>query len=225
MMEHFLRHYRERGAPLVLLYPFRPDFYRQMGFGYGTKINRYRVEPAALPRGPSKARVRNLGEGDRQAVLDCYTRVVDRTHGMIEKSEAELKRLLTRSGFQVVGCEIDGQIRGYFDFAFRHGELAHFLPRWCYSDKIAYADALLKNGLHYLKNAFEFTFREEGHVYRYRPPFIHVVEIGSESEHFDLGNSETDLVLNQRALYLIVAFVRQYPAVPADEFGKPPLVS
>jgi len=122
MMEYFLRHYRERGAPLVLLYPFRPDFYKQMGFGYGTKISRYCVEPAALPRGPSKARVRNLGEGDQQAVLDCYTRVLDRTHGMIEKSTAELKRLLTRSGFQVVGCEIDGQIRGYFDFAFRHGE-------------------------------------------------------------------------------------------------------
>jgi hypothetical protein len=41
---------------------------------------------------------------------------------MIAKSQSELKRLLTRSGFQVVGCRLDGQIRGYFDFAFQHGE-------------------------------------------------------------------------------------------------------
>jgi predicted acetyltransferase len=36
MMGYFLRHYRNQGAPLAALYPFRPDFYRKMGFGYGT---------------------------------------------------------------------------------------------------------------------------------------------------------------------------------------------
>jgi predicted acetyltransferase len=55
MMLYFLRHYREQGAPLVALYPFRPDFYRQMGFGYGTKMDQHRVKPSALPRGPSKS--------------------------------------------------------------------------------------------------------------------------------------------------------------------------
>jgi predicted acetyltransferase len=53
MVEFFLRNCRERGMPLALLYPFRPDFYRQMGFGYGTKLNRYRFSPAGLPKGPS----------------------------------------------------------------------------------------------------------------------------------------------------------------------------
>lgn len=37
-MFFYLRHYRERGTPLTALYPFRPDFYRSMGFGFGTKV-------------------------------------------------------------------------------------------------------------------------------------------------------------------------------------------
>jgi hypothetical protein len=32
-----------------------------MGFGYGPKMSQYRVPPAALPQGPSKAHVRALG--------------------------------------------------------------------------------------------------------------------------------------------------------------------
>nr|NIV36534.1 GNAT family N-acetyltransferase [Anaerolineae bacterium] len=46
MMRYFLRHYRDRAAPLTALYPFRPDFYRKMGFGYGTSMNQYRVRPS-----------------------------------------------------------------------------------------------------------------------------------------------------------------------------------
>jgi predicted acetyltransferase len=127
MMVYFLRHYRERGAPIVLLYPFRPDFYKKMGFGYGTKMSQYRVKPDALPKGPSK-RVRYLDEGDEQAVLDCYTRVVDKTHGMIEKPKSELKRLMARSGHRVVGYESNGQILGYLTFTFQHGEA------WLFND-------------------------------------------------------------------------------------------
>ncbi|MGD8623698.1 MAG: GNAT family N-acetyltransferase, partial [Anaerolineae bacterium] len=58
MMAHFLRHCRAQGQPLAALYPFRPDFYRKMGFGYGTKMNEYRVRPDDFPRGASRAQVR-----------------------------------------------------------------------------------------------------------------------------------------------------------------------
>jgi predicted acetyltransferase len=85
-------------------------------------MSQYRVKPAALPKGPSRSHVRYLGEDDAQAVLDCYTRFVDKTHGMIEKSPAGLGRMMTRRGYQVVGYEVDGQIQGYFFFTFQHGE-------------------------------------------------------------------------------------------------------
>jgi len=122
MMLYFLRHYRDRETPLVALYPFRPDFYRKMGFGYGTKMNQYRVKPSALPLGPSKAHVRYLTEADRQPLVACYRRFVDRTHGMMEKSEREVKRLFAAPQHRLIGYEKDGLIQGYLVFTFEKGD-------------------------------------------------------------------------------------------------------
>jgi predicted acetyltransferase len=44
LIRFFLHHYREKGACLTELYPFRPDFYKQMGYGFGTKMNHYSPE-------------------------------------------------------------------------------------------------------------------------------------------------------------------------------------
>lgn len=122
MMTYFLHHYLNRATPLVALYPFRPDFYRRMGFGYGTKMNQYRVPPSALPRGHSKARVRYLTPEDRQEVVACYERYVDRTHGMMSKSEREVKRLFGAPQHRILGYEADGAIRGYLVFTFEAGD-------------------------------------------------------------------------------------------------------
>jgi predicted acetyltransferase len=122
MMLYFLRHYREQGAPLVALYPFRPDFYRQMGFGYGTKMDQHRVKPSALPRGPSKANVRYLTDGDKKALVECYHRFADRTHGMMLKTQREVDRLFKNAQHRIVGYENDGEIRGYLVFTWEHGD-------------------------------------------------------------------------------------------------------
>jgi predicted acetyltransferase len=122
MILYFLRHYRERGTPFVALYPFRPDFYRKMGFGYGTKINQYRLKPSALPKGPSKDHVRYLTEADRQALVTCYQRFADRTHGMMDKSEREATRLFSAPKHRLVAYERDGKIQGYMVFVFQEGE-------------------------------------------------------------------------------------------------------
>jgi predicted acetyltransferase len=122
MMGFYLRHYRDRGFPLALLYPFRPDFYRAMGFGYGPKMSQYRVSPAALPKAPSKAHVRALGPDDEEAIRTCYDRVAGRTHGMIYKTDRELRGLFRRATNQIVGVELDDQLQGYLVYTFEHGD-------------------------------------------------------------------------------------------------------
>ena len=122
MIAYFLQHYREQGAPLAMLYPFRPDFYVKMGFGYGTKMDQYRFKPSALPKGPSKAHVRYLTETDRPALLACYNRFMDRTHGVIAKCEAELDRMMSSPTLRVVGYERDDQVQGYLTFTFEKGK-------------------------------------------------------------------------------------------------------
>jgi predicted acetyltransferase len=121
MMEYYLQHYRQRGCALAALYPFRPDFYIRMGFGHGTKMNRYRVRPADLPKGAYKARVRYLGHQDREALRDCYQRVAERTHGMMDKYERDLRRIFDRPEHRAVGVAEGNVLQGYLVFTFERG--------------------------------------------------------------------------------------------------------
>ncbi len=138
MMAYFLRHCLARGANMALLYPFRPDFYKKMGFGYGPKMSEYRVRPASLPRGPAKDHIRFLNKADKLALLDCYNRYADRTHGMIQKSSFVADLLLESVRTQVVGYERDGELQGYFSFAFRQGKDDNWLINEIYVRELIY---------------------------------------------------------------------------------------
>ncbi|MCG8349222.1 MAG: GNAT family N-acetyltransferase [Chloroflexales bacterium] len=122
LVDYFLQHYRERGAVMTTLYPFRPDFYRNMGFGYGTKMNRYRLKPASLPRGSSKSHVRMLNQEDQTALLECYHRLLERTHGLMERSEIWANRVFNAPGYRVIGVKQDGRITAYMIFNFKQGK-------------------------------------------------------------------------------------------------------
>jgi hypothetical protein len=89
-----------------------------MGFGYGPKMSQYRVDPADFLKGPSKAHVRYLGPDDKQAIAACYDQFVDRTHGMMYKTEREMRSLFRRQENQFVGVELHGQLRGYLVYTF-----------------------------------------------------------------------------------------------------------
>lgn len=119
MIAHFLRHYRESGATIALLYPFRPDFYKKMGFGYGAKLSQYRVRPASLPLGASRAHIQFLQKDDKQALLACYNRYMAKTHGMIEKSAFELDGIFDRAENRVVGYKEGDRVSGYVVFTFQ----------------------------------------------------------------------------------------------------------
>lgn len=120
MVAAFLRHYRAEGAPLATLYPFRPDFYRQMGFGYGTPMNRYTVRPAQLPPGPKEGLV-FLTPDDKAEVLGCYNRFAARTHGMIQRAVALLDGQFANPENRLVGYRAQGQLRGYLVFQYKKG--------------------------------------------------------------------------------------------------------
>jgi predicted acetyltransferase len=119
MLEFFLRRYREQGAALSMLYPFRPDFYYKMGFGYGPQMNRYRVRPTAFPRGPRR-HLRSLTPEDQTALAACYARHVARTHGMIARPDAIVQAMLEKPKHHVVGyVDETGAVRGYLVLDFK----------------------------------------------------------------------------------------------------------
>ncbi len=137
LLRFFLRHYRERRTPLALLYPFRPDFYKQMGFGYGAKLNRYRFRPRDLPLG-RRDHVRALGPADAAALLDCYTRVFGRTHGMIARTRPHFERVLASGENVVAGVEHDGHLAGYLIGMFKPARPGQFMPNDFVIDELLY---------------------------------------------------------------------------------------
>lgn len=119
IIEYFLQFFKDKNTPIVALYPFRPDFYKKMGFGYGTKIYQYSIEPLNFPKGPSKKHIQFITEEDKHLLLDCMNRYVEKTHGMIGKTERELSSMFRRAENKVVGYKTKKGVEGYIVFSFK----------------------------------------------------------------------------------------------------------
>lgn len=118
MVRFYLDYYRQKGAALTALYPFRPDFYHRMGFGYGVKMNRYSFRPDALPAAGLGARVDYLTAADREDLAACYDRFLARTNGLIEMPPHVLDALFADTSGRIVGYRENGALRGYLVFRF-----------------------------------------------------------------------------------------------------------
>lgn len=121
LMEYYHGLYLKKGACMTLLYPFSTLFYRRMGYGYGPKMDRYRIHPLALPEGGSKKNLHYLTPDDRDEFTACHARVCSKTHGMCEKAAYEIDEMLTTPGIIAVGHKRDGNITGYMVFHFQRG--------------------------------------------------------------------------------------------------------
>ncbi len=131
LMRFYFRHYRKREAPFAVLWPFRPDFYKQMGCGLGSTNHIYKVKPADLPVGKSKKHVHYLGNSDMKAVNDCYNRYVSRHTGMIEETLVNRRiRFDLAKNVKYVGYKKDGRIEGYMIFSFKRGNPDNFVDNF-----------------------------------------------------------------------------------------------
>jgi predicted acetyltransferase len=138
LMRGWLDYCRAQDVPFALLYPFRPDFYKQMGFGYGTKMSQYRVRPVGLPHRGDRKKVALLSSDEQRLVGDCYARMQARTHGLIRKSEEGLSRFFSDHTKRVVGYRESGDVRGYAVFSFTEAAANQFLTYDLVVDEMVY---------------------------------------------------------------------------------------
>ncbi len=128
MMEYYLRQYRFREASIALLWPFRPDFYHQMGFGYGAKMYRYRVTAQQLPPSEERFRCRFLNANDIPQLLGCHNAIAAERHGMAEENEHTFfKTFRPERMHKVLGYEFDGVLEGYAVLAFTNFDPGNFI--------------------------------------------------------------------------------------------------
>ncbi len=148
LMRFMFRHYRKQGAPFAVLWPFRPDFYKEMGCGLGSKGHVYRIKPTDLPFGKSRKNVRFMAKADMKAVNDCYNRQVARVTGMIEETLASRKlgyEFSKRSKY--VGYEKNGRVEGYLIFGFERGNEASFIDNYIKVSEMVYETPEALEGL------------------------------------------------------------------------------
>ncbi|MDX1613984.1 MAG: GNAT family N-acetyltransferase [Candidatus Promineifilaceae bacterium] len=121
LVRSFIQRCQHGSVPLALLYPFRQDFYRQMGFGYGTKMNHYRVRTRQLQFQRERQGLNYLDRSAGDALLTCAQNMARRTHGMILREIWEVERNLRSRKNQIVGYQPGDTLRGYLVFSFKEG--------------------------------------------------------------------------------------------------------
>lgn len=141
IMKYFLYHFREKEVSMALLYPFNPEFYKKMGFGFGTSMNQYRIVPKDLPKGPSKKNIKLLTVGDAESMSVYYNNTVNRTNGLLKKSVNEFKLILNDSRSKVFGYKVGKEILGYMIFYFRKGEENSFLVNDIFISEILFENS------------------------------------------------------------------------------------
>ncbi|WP_449622128.1 GNAT family N-acetyltransferase [Robertmurraya sp. Marseille-Q9965] len=127
LITYFIQHFIKRDVSLVSLYPFRPDFYRKMGFGYGTKINHYHVEPSSFPSSGSKESLTFLNNKHKDLVKDCYNQYAYLTHGMILKTDRDVENMFKHPDNRLVGYLNGDKLEGYMLFSFKKMSETNFV--------------------------------------------------------------------------------------------------
>lgn len=127
LVDHFFKVFLEKNVHFVALYPFRPDFYKKMGFGYGPKMHQYLVEPTSFPKGPTKKHLTFLTVQDQHKLADCYRRVASRKYGMFLKTESELSSIFKNPQNYIIAAEKGDSIQGYMVFSFNKQSETNFL--------------------------------------------------------------------------------------------------
>ncbi|TCJ03192.1 GNAT family N-acetyltransferase [Cytobacillus praedii] len=127
LIDYFISYFKEKGNSIVMLYPFRPDFYKNMGFGYGTKMNQYQIEPVSFPKAATKEGLMYLDSSHQELIKSCANRFARSTHGMILKTDHDLDILFKNPDHKLVGFMENGELQGYIVFTFKNAYNENFL--------------------------------------------------------------------------------------------------
>lgn len=129
LITFFLDYYEQKGSVLAMLYPFRPDFYYRMGFGYGPTIDQYSFEPSALPSGPLPEGVKYLTAEDAGLLEAFCSERAAVQHGYCRRSRWEIEGLLRGHGSNrtLVGIVQEGRLRGYLAYTFKRAHENNFV--------------------------------------------------------------------------------------------------
>ncbi|MBU5311192.1 GNAT family N-acetyltransferase [Tissierella carlieri] len=178
MIEFYEEIYKKKGTPIGMLLPFRPDFYKRMGYGMGTKMNQYRLPPDRIPAYFGKSDLRYVEKEDFDKLFDCHSRVVAKKHGMIMKIGDEIRDLKNDPYNKIIGnYDEKGNINGYLVFKFQNAKDGNYTINNIYIKELIYENTdVLKKLLGFLRkqddqvNLVVFNTEDENFHYLFDNP-------------------------------------------------------
>ncbi len=132
---------------IAILYPFRPDFYYRMGFGYGPKYYNYSFRPSSLNKLEDYDSISYLSGDDLPLIADCYLRYSQQQHGFCKRGSFELnqfRKKFLKEG-TIIGYKNKGHIDGYLYFVSKKVNENNFLrhklviKEWIYNTPEAFS--------------------------------------------------------------------------------------
>lgn len=121
LIRYYHQNCRDEGSAISCLYPFRPDFYRRMGYGYGAKKAEYQLRPAAFPPAVGRSDLRFAVESDRDAMIACYNRYAAVTNGMFVRFAGDFHVEFADSSMRSLIYSEEGVVHGYLVYEYRRG--------------------------------------------------------------------------------------------------------
>ncbi len=139
IVQNFIEYTKDR-AWLGMLYPFRPDFYQKMGFGFGTRMQQFRLKPSTFPT-TNKHRVRFMSRDETTHFMSCYERFARAHHGMFLRNAAYFARVLDDTSNRMVGCFDGDRLDAYCVFDFKSAMPDNFLMNELVVKELVYNSA------------------------------------------------------------------------------------
>lgn len=140
ILTDFLHYYKNQGAVMTTLYPFRPDFYKNMGFGFGKSLNQFKIPPTAFPKGSDKSKLKYLSKSDVKGILACYHRYQEINNGLFNKYSDEVEKDMD-SGLLYMGYEEKGTLKGYFSYTIEQVSGHHIMTQNMRIHQFVFEDA------------------------------------------------------------------------------------
>lgn len=213
MVSYFLEHYDAKGAFLVGLYAFRPDFYKKMGFGFGPKAKQYRLSPAMLPKGSTKTAVRLLKKDEKHLLLEYNGASMMKRHGCVRFSEFDVERFF-ETGDKLAGVMRDGRLTGYLRFSIEQAQLNKYVLHvsdFVYDDREAFAQLICF--LNSQADQFEKVLIDTGDEY-----FHHLCDNPSNGESHIFLHHQTN-VEELGIMYRVINVRRFFENLKDHNFG------
>lgn len=153
MVRFFEKYVKDTGALVAMLLPFRIDFYKKMGYGYGSKLEEYRIPTVNLPAFENTSNIEFLSADDLPSILKFQAEFASMNHGMLEKFEDEVRDMKGDSDSRRIGYIKDGKLKGYAVYNFVCESEVNYTLNRIEVNELAYdSPEVLRSLLGYLRN-------------------------------------------------------------------------